>query len=135
MLLVRKIYVVKMNSSEWLAAIAHPSCLWQGAHTAGCLGSTLPDSQVTACCLHLSRFRGAHKEHSPASPHSLHICVHPTSLHTRSCSPGWTSTQSTVSLLNLGRAWSQDQREHKESIPLHIPGCVFCLVLDWESCA
>lgn len=133
--LVRMIYVVKINVSEWLAATAHPSCLWQGAHTAGCLGSTLPDSQGTACCLQPSSSRGAHKEHSPASPHSLPICVHPKSLCTRNCSPGWTCIQSTISLLNLGRACSQDQREHKESIPLHIPGCVVCLVLDWESCA
>lgn len=35
MLLVRKIHVMKMNSSEWLAATAHPSRVWQGAHTAG----------------------------------------------------------------------------------------------------
>lgn len=28
-LLVRKIHVVKINSSEWFAAIPHPSCLLQ----------------------------------------------------------------------------------------------------------
>lgn len=59
MSLVRKIYVVTINSSEWLTATAHPSCLWQehtllGAWAAQC------DSQVThSCCLHSSRFRGA----------------------------------------------------------------------------
>lgn len=58
MLLVRKIHVVKINSSEWLAGIAHPSCLGQGAHTARCLGSTACDSQVTSCYLHFSRFGG-----------------------------------------------------------------------------
>lgn len=89
MLLVRKIHVVKINSSKWLAGIAHPSCLWQqstllGAWAAQCLTVRSP----AAICISPGSgvqegLPSAHTEHSPAP------LTHCTSVSTQHpCTPG-----------------------------------------------